>query len=347
MEKKLSVLMAFKNEGEEVALTCKSIRDTAGDKVDIIVYNDVSSDGYDYKKSLEPYNVKYFEGTQRLGSSLGKNLCVEKCETPYFLILDAHCRLYTKDWLDKALSVLEQEKDCIYCCKVQYFSDETDHMSSKHMCAYGGYLDYNIKSLFSPAWNLHNLTKDVEGNPPFKIPCLLGANYLCSKRWWNKLKGLQGLRLYGREETFISKKSWMAGGEVRCIPTIHTGHKCRIGNRQPYACLAYEVIHNAMVIAYLLLPRKFDVIIDAFHHLYDIGTYTQAINLFNSHKDELDMYKEYYSKLFKYTYEETDAFNKQFQGIVRFDWDKQKEAIKGTYNSFHSKSKDKFIRNIG
>lgn len=69
---KLSVLISFKNEREELAKTCKSIRDTAGDKVDILLLNDDSDKDFDYYESVKPYNVEYYVSDKRLGSSLGK-----------------------------------------------------------------------------------------------------------------------------------------------------------------------------------------------------------------------------------------------------------------------------------
>lgn len=179
---KFSVLIPFRNEKEEVGRTVKSVRETAGDKVDIIVVNDSSYDGYDYEKDLEPYNVDYCVTSERLGSSAGKELCVELCRTPYFIILDAHCRMHTPNWLELAEELMErpESKNTVYCCTCWYFHNETDQQSPAHMKAYGGYFDYNIKSILSCGWNLNNFTKDA-GDEPFEIPCLLGANYICSK----------------------------------------------------------------------------------------------------------------------------------------------------------------------
>ena len=152
MDKKFSVLISFLNEKEEVGKTIKSVRDTAGDRVDIIVLNDASDDGYDYEKDIKSYNVRYYVNSQRIGSSAGKQFCVDMCETPYFLILDAHSRIYTEDWLDKAIDLMENDEEAdktVYCCTCWYFHDDTDHQDPKHMKAYGGFFDYNIKSLLS------------------------------------------------------------------------------------------------------------------------------------------------------------------------------------------------------
>lgn len=56
---KLTVVMPFKNEGEEVANTAKSIRDTVGMSVDIVAIDDDCDDGFDYVGSLRGLNVTF------------------------------------------------------------------------------------------------------------------------------------------------------------------------------------------------------------------------------------------------------------------------------------------------
>lgn len=316
MEKELTVLISFKNEKEELARTCKSIRHTAGNKVDIIVLNDASDAVFDYKESLKSYDVRYYESETRLGSSLGKQRCVELCETPYFLILDSHCRLYTPDWLNRALVVLHKEEDCVYCCKVQYFSNEQDQLSPIHMTAYGAFWDYKIKGLFSCSWNMNILSE----KEPFEIPCLMGANYLCSKRWWNYLKGHKGLRLYGREETYISWKSWMSGGRVKCIPTIHTGHKLRPNHQQPYQIGTYEIVHNEMVILYTLHPEVWERTKEFWKYACKPEDMQHAADLFNSHKGELNALKDYYQSIRRVSNIDIDNFNANFQKKIGWSY---------------------------
>jgi glycosyltransferase involved in cell wall biosynthesis len=336
--------MPFKNEKEEVGKTCKSVRDTAGDRVDIVVMNDCSDDGYDYKADLEKYNVRYFESASRMGSSAGKEFCVQKAETPYIMLLDAHSRIYTENWLDLVIELLEkpEAENTIYCCACWYFNDDNDHQSPKHMKAFGGFWDYNIKSIFSCGWNLHNYTIN-EDNKPFDIPCILGANYFCRKDYWNKLMGYQGLRLYGREETFISLKSLMAGGSVKCYPKICTGHKTRPNNKQPYKCYCYEIAHNEMVIAYLLTPHLFDKLMLAWKSLYqfDMSIYNIAKELFDGHIDELNDLRDKFNKIKVIDQRTVDKFNAQFQKKMGFDFSALVKRNKGTYNKFNHDEKIK------
>lgn len=332
--KLFTVCMTFKNECDEVGKTCKSIRDTAGYDVDIIVLNDCSDPTYDYEKDLKRYGVKYYESDERLGSSGGKELCVQLCETPYFILLDAHCRFYTPNWLEIATEIMErpESKNTIYCCCCQYFSNDYDHMSDKHMKAYGSYFDYNIKSIFSVKWNLYNFS-EISNNEPFDIPSILGANYICSKEYWNYLGGYKGLMLYGREEPFISTKCLMAGGKVKCIPSIRTGHKCRNNDTQPYNCFTYEVMHNEMVIAYICTPELFDRLMRVWEKIYsfDPMAFMNAKNLFNSHKKELNKFRDEFNKIKVLSHKDVDQINSEFQKKVGFSYTAQKEMIRGTF----------------
>ena len=56
------------------------------------------------------------------------------------------------------------------------------------------------------------------------IPCVLGASYFFSKRFWNLIRGLEGLVVYGVDEAFMSLKAWMCGGRVRVATDVQVGH---------------------------------------------------------------------------------------------------------------------------
>lgn len=301
--KELTVLISFKNEYEELARTCKSVRETAGDRVNIIALNDASDPGFDYEESVKDYDVKLFTIKTRKGSSLGKEFCVQQCETPYFLILDSHCRL-TEGWLDKALEELKKDDKCIYCCKTIFFDDEITKLVGTP--GFGAYFDYKPPHVLGVSWHVKH-----EGTETFEVPCILGANYLCSKEWWNYLKGFQGLRDYGREEPYISRKSWLLGGKVKCIPSIVTYHKQRKQNKFPYKVDCHEILHNEMVIAYTLMGSDWYKLNEFYSANCHPIEYRNAINALMNHTGELDALKAYYDKHKTLTIQQVDQINKQ------------------------------------
>lgn len=51
--KYLTVIIPFLNEGEEIVMTVKSVRETAGDMVDVITINDCSTCGFPLRERIQ------------------------------------------------------------------------------------------------------------------------------------------------------------------------------------------------------------------------------------------------------------------------------------------------------
>lgn len=51
--KYLTVIIPFLNEGGEVVMTVKSVRETAGDMVDVITINDCSTCGFPLRERIQ------------------------------------------------------------------------------------------------------------------------------------------------------------------------------------------------------------------------------------------------------------------------------------------------------
>ena len=136
----------------------------------------------------------------------------------------------------------------------------------------------------------------------------------------------------------------MAGGCVKAIPSICTGHKTRPGNRQPYPCYCYEIAHNEMVIAYICLPEKFEKLMKVWNSLYSANPaiFIDAQNLFETHRDELKRLREQFQAIKKVEHAELDKFNAEFQKRIGFNYQRLKEQIKGTYTKYNSSKKISF-----
>lgn len=70
----LTVIIPFLNEGEEVVATVRSVRQTVGDRVDILVVNDASYDGFPYGEQLASYGVHYVLNRTRRGVAASRDL---------------------------------------------------------------------------------------------------------------------------------------------------------------------------------------------------------------------------------------------------------------------------------
>lgn len=89
----LTVIIPFLNEGIEVERTIKEIKRTAGEAVSIVLVNDASDDDFDYESLVNKYNTVYILHSQRQGSGPAKQAGINACQTPYFLVIDAHMRV--------------------------------------------------------------------------------------------------------------------------------------------------------------------------------------------------------------------------------------------------------------
>jgi hypothetical protein len=81
----------------------------------------------------------------------------------------------------------------------------------------------------------------------------MGASYIFSKNYWDYLKGYDGLKLYGREEEYLSIKSWGLGDGCYLVKDCKIAHLYRLEAPQPIT--TEEVWDNIMVIAETLLPN--------------------------------------------------------------------------------------------
>lgn len=253
---KLTAIIPFLNEGEEVRNTILSIRATAGDAVDIIVINDASDDQYDYEEDLRDLSIIYLRNPSRLGAALSKEKGVQLSQTPYFILLDAHMRFYDTGWVDCIINELDQNPHRLLCAQSIFLKkEETGEVAIRadSQVPKGAYLSFDTnKHIPSIAWNYH------QGKIPLcidnQIPSILGAGYIGSKDYWNKLRGLQGLIHYGCEEAYLSIKAWMEGGGCYLLPHLSIGHIYR--DTFPYKVYSFQHIYNYLLISELLFPTS-------------------------------------------------------------------------------------------
>ena len=253
-KKKLSVIITFLNEGEEVECTVKSIRQTIGDKVEIIVINDCSNDNYPYGETLLPYHIHYIVNRERMGVGASRDLGVKLCQTPYFILLDAHMRFYEKIWAGRIIEELEKNEKQLICCQTRFLSKDKNtgktEIIKESPRTFGAYIPFNKNSIWPDIdWNLkEQKPKQKKEN----IPAVLGACYAASKQYWQYLKGLEGLKMYGSDEAFISLKVWLEGGKCLLLKDVEIGHIYR--QIAPYSIINKDIIYNQLFIAKLLFP---------------------------------------------------------------------------------------------
>lgn len=253
---RLTVVMPFLNEGEEVARTARSIRETAGEEVDIIAIDDDSDDGFDYEGSLAGLGVTCLRNRCRIGAALSKERGARLARTPYFLLLDAHMRFYAPGWHRYVAAELDRDPMRLLCSKsVSLNKNERGEVFRVPDAGVpnGAYLLFEAKRhVPAVAWNYSEAP--LPGCAAGEIACVLGAGYAASKRYWEKIKGLQGLVHYGCEEAFISIKAWMEGGGCHLLRDLAIGHVYR--KAFPYPLYSFQHIYNYLLISELLFPTS-------------------------------------------------------------------------------------------
>lgn len=295
MNTELTVIIPFKNEGEEVGKTIRSLNDMACGNINVIVINDASDDGYDYSSIASEKNVKYIIHKESLGPAQSRAHGVKLCETEYFLLLDAHMRALTKGWNKLIIEELKTDKRAIYCCKTTDFSTN----SFSHIHGIGAILD---STDLTCCWNNCDLTPEKTTT---SISCLLGASYCTNKNYWNKIHGYEGLCSYGLEEQLLSIKTLLEGGNCYVIKTVLFAHKFREIEKTPYKISKPDFIFNELYIIETLFPLKLKKMI--FQNIKRISNdYTFEIamskiaNIRNKIKHEKNYYESIFSRDFKY-----------------------------------------------
>lgn len=252
----LTVIIPVHNEGDELSATLRSIRQTAGGRVDIIVVDDGSTDGYDYEEAVHPFGVNYLRNPVSIGAAAAKEKGVRNCRTPYFLLLDAHMRFYQNDWVARLLAELHRDGRQLLCCQTRVLRKRDGAIvEGKTEPAFGAYVYMGKHRLMPTAsWNM-SPSGAVQQHG--RIPCVLGAAYASSVAYWKEIRGLEGLLGFGCEEPYLSLKAWLEGGGCRLMPDVVVGHIYK--ESSPYFRRFAKYLYSHLLVAETLLPMQLRV----------------------------------------------------------------------------------------
>lgn len=312
--KELTIIISFLNEKEEVENTLKSIFDTADSNlIDVIVINDASDDGFDYDFIKEKFPVTYYKLTKRLGIARCRDYAIEKCKTKFFLLLDAHMRFYDRIWAKRIIETLSKNERILLCCDnkaLQYVDGEVKEVHKVNY--YGAIINFYDKKnaqLLSPLWNTKRTINYLSSNL-YKIPCVLGAAYACSKKYWTYLNGLHGLELYGFDEPYISLKVWLEGGMCLLDKNICVGHIYRTEERPvPYSFQPVHYYYNCLLVSTLLLPDELRNYIFNDMKISRPLFYNESLYKLYENKDKILSLKKEYKQKIKHDFFTFESFN--------------------------------------
>lgn len=138
-------------------------------------------------------------------------------------------------------------------------------------------------------WNQSTVYSTKEIHP---IPCVLGASYAASKRYWNKISGLEGLMHYGCEEAFLSTKAWMEGGGCALLYNVIFGHIYRTD--PPYRVVSSSMYYNSFVISNTLFPSSLRCMADSIGHQMSPSVFREICFWLSINSDNIKELRHYF-----------------------------------------------------
>ena len=307
MNNKLTIIMPYLNEKTEPVETVKSIYETAGtDLFQIIAIDDCSKEPVDLSQFE---NVRRIRNEKRIGVDASRQLGVDLAETDNILIIDSHMRFKKDNWLNKMCKLVEDNPNTLWCCVclgLGYGTTDINNHKGKYYGADMLFINKDAKpdrpsrDCLEPKW-----ATEKEGQA-YSIQCLLGANYFFSKKWFNYIGGLRGLRDWGTSEPFLSTKSYMAGGDCKLTKEINVGHMFR--SNAPYTTEISSLVYNKLFMCKTLFPD--DLTNKLIKYLPNNNNFKKAMEMIEKNKDEIEGFKNYYQSIFTSSiYDYCNRFN--------------------------------------
>lgn len=328
--RKLTIIIPFLNERYEVENTLESIMSHSNDDVDIILINDASDDGFDYKSIAEKYNVVYIQNEERLGVAASRDFGVELCQTPYFLFLDAHMRFYDNLWVERIIQELEKDNRTLLCGQTKVLEINDGILmdcSASRRNGCGACVELEEGRWAMDAKWIFAIPFDKKGKNTIPIVCVLGAVYACSKEYWQYLKGLAGLQYYGSDETYISMKVWMEGGSCKLLQDVVVGHIYRCG-KIPYTVDKKYRFYNRFFLVELLCSPQAKKKLLSTAKPFLTSTLSDILFMLHENRDAIIQLKDYYNSIFTKDFSFFETMNKEYSYLNT----EKKEILEGKEN---------------
>jgi glycosyltransferase involved in cell wall biosynthesis len=313
--KELTIIMPFLNESNEPLKTIETIYSTIPSrylsKIDIVAIEDASIPFFKTNLSSFP-SVISIKNKHRLGVDGCRQLGVNMSKTDNIMIIDGHMRFKNDNWFEKILDYLKREPETLWCttCLVLGYGNMDIYRATDKY--YGASIIFEngeskterpSSEILEPKW-----IEKKEG-VDYDIPVILGANYFFTKKWFNYIGGLNGLKMWGTSESFLSLKSWMAGGKCKIATDIEIGHKFR--DSAPYSTNIWCIIYNKIYLCKTILPL--DLSDKLLQKLNNDGNFVKAMREIEKNKEAIGQDKIYYDNVLTNS---IDDFCKRFNIVL-------------------------------
>lgn len=249
MTPQISVIIPVLNDHTECNSTIKSIRETAGDKPEIIVIDD----GSQIPLTLDDASAKLIRNDHRIGAGAARHLGAQYASAPFLFFIDSHMR-FEPGWHEAALKRIVGRPKSIHVCTCLGLSPSNMDMRRFEGEYNGAYFNFhgphrgNMADIkfFEAVWN------DPRNGDDYEIQAIMGASFLCPLDWFMHIGGLRLLRGYGYEEPTLSLRCWLAGGDIRIMKAVRVGHQFR---QSAYRTENWILTYNRIMAIQTILPE--------------------------------------------------------------------------------------------
>lgn len=229
----VSIVIPVHNEAHRLQETVTGIRATADVPYEIIVVDDVSTDGgADFIAQESFDDVRLIRSSVPLGVAGARNRGALEARAPMVLFMDGHC-YPGKGFLSVLTQALLRLGRGIVVPEITVHGNPQASGFGMTLAGPG----------LMPVWLSRMLTD------PYQVPVGCGCVQMFFKTWFEQIGGYDKMRTYGVEDLEISIRSWLLGGPVHVVPMASVAHffrsstTCKVG--WP------DVIYNSLRMAHL------------------------------------------------------------------------------------------------
>jgi glycosyltransferase involved in cell wall biosynthesis len=250
MSNRISIIITVLDEYDETQKTIASIRETAGNKPEIIIVDDYSQ----LPLTLIDKNCTLTRNSNRAGVGASRHVGALSATGDFLLITDAHVR-FEPGWYEKTLAIIKDRPTTLHCGSCVGLSASQMDMTKSTSVYNGAYLKFH-----GPDDNAKGQTQILEccwmpqtDKDDFPMSGIMGASYVMPTDWFFHIGGLRLLKQYGSDEPLLALKTWLAGGDVRMCKSLRIGHLFR--EVAHYKTDSWALLWNKMAVALTCLPE--------------------------------------------------------------------------------------------
>lgn len=276
----LSIIISYHNEGwgfiQEAINSIKSTIDISD--YEIIVVDDCSDVRLITQWQLIDPAIKLRIVTHLENKGVGAafDTGVNEAKSNNIFLMGSDVRFTSNNWASKIVKEINKYPKSLICTSVvplqKAHPEITFEVAKKYLkldLYRGAFIKYFMKDetgktdILEASWMPREflaLRKPdyIAPTECYEIPCILGAAYGVSKKWYKHIDGFWGHKFWGTLEPYISLKSWLFGGSCLVAPQIETAHifnePGESGGHGDETKYATYKSYNRMLVSLLLFP---------------------------------------------------------------------------------------------